>query len=122
MIEFNNLTEVSVDEKKISKIAEKILEEEKASKKNISIAFIGKNAIKELNRKYRNKDKMTDELSFIYDKNFGEIVICPELSKNITRSLIHGILHLLGYDHEKNKKRAEEMEKKEKYYLSQLKG
>jgi len=62
----------------------------------------------------------------------GEIVIClREVKKNarrfnstfkkeLVRVLIHGILHLLGYDHEKLEKEAEKMEEKENYYLSQI--
>jgi rRNA maturation RNase YbeY len=64
----------------------------------------------------------------------GEIVIClREVKKNakrfgqsfekeLARVLIHGILHLVGYDHEKNEKEAEKMEEKEKYYLSLIKS
>lgn len=40
--------------------------------------------------------------------------------KELARVLIHGILHLLGYNHEKGEKEAEEMEKKEEYYLSEV--
>jgi len=62
----------------------------------------------------------------------GEIVIClREVKKNakrfslifekeLARVLIHGILHLLGYNHEKSEKEAEKMRKKEEYYLKLL--
>ena len=61
----------------------------------------------------------------------GEVVICLRTVKKnakrqnltfreeIARVLIHGILHLLGYDHEKSQKAAKKMEKKECYYLSE---
>ena len=64
------------------------------------------------------------------EQELGEIVICPQevkknaqrfnsaFKKELVRVLIHGILHLLGYDHEKGKKEAEKMSEKEEYYLS----
>ena len=60
----------------------------------------------------------------------GEIVICPEIVKEnakkygieeeheMIKVFIHGILHLLGYDHEKTEKEAEKMESKQEKYLS----
>jgi len=65
-------------------------------------------------------------------RGLGEIVIClSEVKKNakrfsltfekeLARVLIHGILHLLGYDHEKSKEGEREMEKKENYYLEKV--
>lgn len=65
-------------------------------------------------------------------KGLGEIVIClREMKKNAKRfgstfekelatCLIHGILHLLGYNHEISKEKSKEMEKKQQYYLSQV--
>jgi rRNA maturation RNase YbeY len=65
-------------------------------------------------------------------RGIGEIVIClREVKKNakrfgqsfekeLARVLIHGILHLLGYNHEKDEKEAKKMEEKEKYYLSRI--
>ena len=80
-----------------------------------------KDEIRELNRKYRQKNKATDILSFQYG-NAGEIVIClKEVKKNarrfqstfkkeLARVLIHGILHILGYSHQT-------MPGKENFYL-----
>jgi probable rRNA maturation factor len=52
----------------------------------------------------------------------GEIIICPEIVKEKGETLkevfVHGILHLLGYDHEKSEAEARKMETKEKLYLS----
>ena len=91
---------------------------------SVSIAFVTKPMIHEANRIYRGKDKPTDVLSFTYEnvkhslKNdlyWGEIVISPAMArlniqefglpykKEIARLLIHGMLHLAGYDHVKPK-------------------
>ncbi|OQX01020.1 rRNA maturation RNase YbeY [Candidatus Parcubacteria bacterium A4] len=125
MIEINNLTDNSIDEKLLKKIAEKVLKGE-GRKASISVAFINSKKMRELNRKYRKKDKPTDVLSFFAGEkdSLGEIIICPEEvmgKRELISCLIHGVLHLLGYDHEKNKKQAEEMEKKQEHYLSQVK-
>lgn len=104
-------------------------------KKNleVSIAVVGKQAMKKHNKFYRGKDKETDVLSFakkdskmnFFDPDYlGEIIICyPQakfqaknaghsVNKEIELLLTHGFLHLLGYDHEK-KKEAEKMWKLE---------
>ncbi len=131
MIEVNNLTPLSgVDEKFLKGVAKIVLKGENKKEAKLSVAFIGEGRIKELNKKYRGKNKATDVLSF--GEGLNEIVICySEVKKNAKRYnstfkkelaqvLIHGILHLLGYEHEKGEKEAKKMEKKQKYYLSQI--
>lgn len=122
MIEINNLTTNSVNQEFLREVAKKVLISENKEKLELSIVLIGSAKIKELNRKYRRKNKITDVLSFLYNGS-GEIVICPqevgEKAEDLAKVLIHGILHLLGYDHEGNEAGAEEMKKKEEYYLSQ---
>lgn len=144
MVEINNLTKFSLNEKRIKEVLEKAF---RFRKINLSVAFVGPKTIKKINRKYRNKDKTTDVLSFSglkkNEKKFkrkdlenaedlGEIIICPqEIKKNskkfksdfdkeIYRVLIHGILHLLGYDHEKTRNEAKLMDEKQDYYLKKI--
>ena len=135
MIEINNLTANLVNESFLKKIAKTVLKRKKYPKKTLSIALIGQRKIKDLNKRYRGKNLVTDVLAFPGDKEagLGEIVICPEkvkknakrfksvYKKELARVLIHGILHLLGYDHERSKIEAETMIKKEENYLSLLK-
>jgi len=138
MIEINNLTTSSVDKKSLEKIAQAILKDESVQSFNLSIALIGPARMKKLNKQYRGKNRTTDVLAFGSDQKFssafqkeiGEIVIClQEVKKNakrfnlsfkkeLTRVLIHGILHLLGYDHEISKAEAKKMEEKEEHYLN----
>jgi len=136
MIEIRNLTRTKIDAKRLEAVAKKVLKSENIKLKGLSIVFLGKAEIKKLNEKYREKNQPTDVLSFSQNYDFpflkedlGEIVICPEqVAKNakgakeefereLVRVLIHGILHLLGYEHEKSAKEAAEMEKKQEYYL-----
>jgi probable rRNA maturation factor len=113
------------------KIAQTILETEKEGNKNLSIALVGQGRIRELNKKYRGKNRATDVLAFP-GNGLGEIVIClREVKKNakrfgsifkkeLARVLIHGILHLLGYNHERSKTETKKMEEKQNYYLEIL--
>ncbi|MBU2578840.1 rRNA maturation RNase YbeY [Patescibacteria group bacterium] len=137
MIEINNLTKTRIDQNFVKKIVSVVLKTEKKTKSNtLSIALVGTERMRKLNKKYRNKNQTTDILSFCefsndffvkgleQIENLGEIIIClREVKKNsqkinitfekeFTRVLIHGILHLLGYDHEKSKKQAIIMQKK----------
>lgn len=114
-IEINNLTRGKIDKKFLERVAKKVLKGEnrkEGKEKNLSVAFVNKNKIKELNKKYRKQDRITDVLSFGNDLN--EIIICPAViktKKELAKVLIHGILHLLGYKHGKL------MEKKQNKYL-----
>ena len=142
MIEINNLTSITVKEKHLKDIAGSVLKEEKKKKFGLSIALVGRAEIKKLNKQYLNKDNPTDVLSFPQTSSFpkisvpqkiqnlGEIIICPEevevnaknsnstFNKELHRVLIHGILHLLGYSHEKSETKAKVMRKKEEHYLT----
>jgi len=137
MIELNNLTQEKIKAGFLIKVAREVLKnpsfaEASAGKgeKDLSIALVGEKRIKELNRKYRGKDKATDVLSFSQKEiGLGEIILCPgQIKKNsrkfsvaftqeLVRVLIHGILHLQGYNHERSAKEAKLMENKENYYL-----
>lgn len=105
----------------------------------ISIVFLSSRKMQEVNFKYRGKKSTTDVLSFFYltkedsDTIFlGEILIEPKrvLSQSkmysvtfwqeLTRVLIHGILHLINYDHEKSKYQAQKMKAIENKILKAL--
>jgi len=109
----------------LKKIAEKVLKLEK-SKLDLSIALVDSSEIRKLNKKYRKKDKPTDVLSFGEDMN--QIVISTDevkkngqdFKKELTRVIIHGILHLLGYEHEKGGKKEKEMLSLQEEYLLKI--
>lgn len=135
---FQNLT---ADKKCSSKFFEKILvicvKELKLSNKRIEISvnLVGEAKIKELNKKYRNKNKVTDVLSFPMNErsDLGDIFICLSFAKkeaksenvSIERKLaqltVHGFLHLSGYDHERSNKDEEQMLKLESKVMGKLK-
>ncbi|MDD5568849.1 MAG: rRNA maturation RNase YbeY [Candidatus Pacebacteria bacterium] len=144
MIEVNNSAKGYGDIKAafLKSTAKKFLSEQKIPNGvDLSIALVDPDEIKKLNKKYRGENKPTDVLSFgrigrslkkEADFSVPEVVICPEevmknsekgkepFKKELSRVLVHGLLHLLGFDHEKNKKGAEEMFAEQENFLSQL--
>lgn len=86
----------------------------------LSIVFLGTKAMAALNQQYRDKKGPTDILSFTVDKHIGEICICPIRAAKkapqfnessavyLKRLLIHGMLHLKGYEHGSTMERHEE--------------
>lgn len=86
----------------------------------LTLVFLDKKPAQKINFEFRGKDYATDVLSFdsMDPASFGELVLCPEVLKRQSKEhkltyrqelgymLLHGILHLLGYDHEQSKKEA----------------
>ena len=75
---------------------------------HLAIAFVGAGEIRALNREHRRIDRPTDVLSFPVDevgaaagpRELGDVVISPEHTEDLTEAVVHGVLHLCGYDHE----------------------
>jgi probable rRNA maturation factor len=75
---------------------------------HLAIGFVGAGEIHELNREHRGVDRPTDVLSFPIDEDsppagpreLGDVVICPEHTEDLVEAVVHGVLHLCGYDHE----------------------
>jgi probable rRNA maturation factor len=143
-INIQNLTKIKVNKRLVKRISKKVLKEEKRQG-DISIVFVNAERIQELNKRYRKEDRGTDVLCFSQDSiiseffnlpkkyfELGEIIVCltkvkenaeefgSDFEKELKWVIIHGILHILGYEHEKSEKQAERMREKEKYYLKNL--
>jgi len=100
----------------------------------ISFLLTNDESIKKLNKKYKSKDKPTNVLSFPQDEKglVGDVVIALETVRkeaqeqeksfydHFCHMVVHGVVHLLGYDHEKSKKAQKEMESIEIEILSIL--
>jgi len=123
--EINNLTKSKIDKRFLEKVARKTVQELNLKKfDEISIVIIGNKRIRGLNKKYLKRNRVTDVLAFDY----GEIFIClPQakkqakklnniLKKELAILLIHGILHLAGYD-DKTKIGYNEMVRKQNEIL-----
>ena len=77
---------------------------------HLAVEIVDSERIRELNREHRGKDEPTDVLSFPIDelgpaagpRELGDVAICPELcvDMTLTETVVHGVLHLCGHDHE----------------------
>ncbi len=97
-------------------------------KGEVELFLISEKRMKMLNNRFRGKNKSTNVLSFPKPKNFpgiklGEAYLDPvyiqKHKEDLALMLVHGVLHILGYDHEKKNDRIK-MEKKERMLLSKI--
>jgi probable rRNA maturation factor len=95
-----------------------------ASDSEVTLRIVGAAEGRRLNKKFRNKNRATNVLSFSYGKNEGDVILCDPLIRREAHTqgksvaahyahlVVHGVLHLRGYDHEK-KRDAARMEARE---------
>lgn len=97
-------------------------------KNELEVYLISGKRMRALNKKFRGKDKSTNVLSFQKPKNFpdtklGEVYLDPlyirRRKENLDLMLVHGVLHILGYDHEKRNDRIK-MEREEALLLRKI--
>lgn len=76
---------------------------------HLAIEYVDSGRIAELNREHRGKPGPTDVLSFPIDgiapqgeapRELGDVIICPEYTTDLREAIVHGVLHLVGMDHE----------------------
>jgi len=111
--DFNFDVKIPLNTKFLKKVVFTIAQKEKKIKGKVEINFIGDKKMTELNGQYRGKSYPTDVLSFPWNENgfLGQIYIChPQIKRQakevkttyeaeLSRMLIHGLLHLVGHDH-----------------------
>ncbi len=121
-----------VEEKLLRKAAEEVFSY-LGEEFNVSVKFACENCIRELNKKYRGKDTLTNVLSFNNEegKKDGDIVVCEAVVEKEAAELkfspseldllylVHGMLHLAGYDHTKVRNR-DKMEAAEKEIMARI--
>ena len=134
--EINNNYGYKNDYSYLEKVISATLKHEKVENAIFSIIFVDNDEIKKINKEYRNIDKITDVISFAFEDNnnivynnlriLGDIYICiprmieqaKEYGHSEKRELsfltVHGLLHLLGYDH------MNEKDEKEMFALQEL--
>jgi probable rRNA maturation factor len=93
----------------VREAAEAALEAVGLSDGHVAIDFVSPEQIRALNRDHRGKDAPTDVLSFPVDgaapdtagpRELGDVVICRDHTSDVIEAVVHGVLHLCGYDHE----------------------
>ena len=121
-----NEQEVSVDDRRLTALARHVLVSEGVgSQIELSLLLVSRDHIRQLNARFANEDHPTDVLAFPMMEDddeeeslLGDVVLCPEvaeenaakLQNSVSRELdtlvVHGTLHLLGYDHQKDEDRT----------------
>jgi probable rRNA maturation factor len=130
MIDLENRTDFQIPENELFEILERF------SNKTVDLVVCGKDEIQAINRDFRGKDEVTDVISFpvqeeVGNEPLGSIVICGDVAQEVSQVLehsiseefqilfLHGVLHLLGHDHETDngEMRELEMEIREQFNL-----
>jgi len=115
----NIINDVTVDEKKLKLTCQQFMQEFNVSDSELVVRLVSPKEIQALNKEYRSKNQTTNVLSFssnipleIMDSILGDVVICVDVvrkeailegkafSDHLNHMAIHGILHLLGYEHD----------------------
>jgi probable rRNA maturation factor len=120
-IELANRSGLAVDEAAAEELARSVLADEGIQDGELGISFVGPDEIRRLKRDHLGIDEATDVLAFPLDgrenlpegvpRQLGDAVLCPQVVGAEWRGpLVHGLLHLLGYEH------GPEMDERERSY------
>jgi len=123
VVETTNRSGLTVEEDAAVELARRVLEAESVVDGELGIAFVGPDEMRDLKREHLGVDETTDVLSFPLDgrdelpdgvpRALGDVVLCPQVvGAEWQRPLVHGLLHLLGYEH------GDEMEEREEVHAS----
>ena len=118
-VEVENRSGLEVGEDEAVALARRVLEDEGVKDGELGVAFVGADEMRALKRQHLGVDEETDVLSFPLDgrdvlpegmpRALGDVVLCPAVVGDAWQApLVHGLLHLLGYDH------GAEMEERER--------
>jgi probable rRNA maturation factor len=110
VVETTNRSGLEADERAAAELARVVLADEGVSDGELGIAFVAADEMRALKREHLGIDETTDVLSFPLDgrnelpagvpRALGDVVLCPEVVGEEWRApLVHGLLHLLGYEH-----------------------
>lgn len=109
-VEIANRSGIEVDEAGAAELARAVLADEGIEDGELGLAFVGPDEIRTLKRDHLGVDEQTDVLAFPIDgreelpeglpRQLGDAVLCPQVvGDGWRRPLVHGLLHLLGYEH-----------------------
>ena len=130
---------VTFDQARLDRLARAILSDVGEASAELGILFVGDQRMRGLNHRYRGKDRTTDVLAFAMREAshssghlLGDVVIAVptaarqakqgrrSLDEELTVLLVHGVLHLCGYDHERSEKEARRMHRRERMIFRSL--
>jgi probable rRNA maturation factor len=109
-VELENRSGAEVEEDAARMLAKRVLAAEGVEEGELGIVFVGPDEMRRLKRDHLGEDEITDVLSFPIDRReelpsgvprqLGDAVLCPQVVGDGWRApLVHGLLHLLGYEH-----------------------
>jgi probable rRNA maturation factor len=109
-VEVENRSGAAVDERAVAALCRTVLRAEGISEGELGVSFVQPEESRSLKREHLASDEATDVLSFPLDgrdplpdgvpRQLGDVVLCPQVVGEAWRStLVHGLLHLLGYEH-----------------------
>ena len=119
-----------MDRARLGRLVERTLASEHAPDGELNVAFVGDRTMRRINRDFRSIDRTTDVLSFSYVEEshaggvLGEIFVSPAVARSqakgagcpleeeVSRLVLHGLLHVLGYDHETDDGEMERLEQR----------
>jgi probable rRNA maturation factor len=121
-VALENRSGLPVDERGVEALSRRVLEAEGIEEGDLGIAFAAPEEMRALKAEHLGMDEATDVLSFPLDgrealpgdlpRQLGDVVLCPAVvGEDWLAPLVHGLLHLLGYDH------GPEMERREAAYV-----
>lgn len=140
----NQVRRFTFDQAHVKLSAQAILVDVGEPSAELGILFVGDQRMRGLNRRYRGQDRSTDVLAFAMREvrtsyaichtpnMLGDVVISvptawrqakgagQSVDEEIARLLVHGILHLCGYDHERSEKEARRMHRRERMIIRSL--
>jgi probable rRNA maturation factor len=135
----SHVRHVTFDQACLDRLARAILSDVGEASAELGILFVGDQRMRGLNRRYRGKDRTTDVLAFAMrgapkssSHLLGDVEIAVptaarqakqghrSLDEELTVLLVHGILHLCGYDHERSEKEARRMHRRERIILRSI--
>jgi probable rRNA maturation factor len=121
----SNRQEFPVDEATLAALAERTLVAEGRPGVELSLSFVGEEEMADLHVRYMDEPGPTDVLSFPMDEDglLGDVVVCPaeaarnnpDIAAELRLLVVHGVLHLLGYDHEADDDRRAMWAKQDAY-------